>query len=118
MIVRDLRRKAKRTPGFEMGSGNVFADIGMPNPEEALAKAELARQINSILATRKLTQAKAARLLGISQPRVSDLTCGRLVKFSLEKMLDFAKRLGNDVEIRIRASKQPRLRVVLSGKVA
>jgi len=97
----------------EKGSGNVFADIGLPNPEEALAKAEIARQVNLILNTRELNQVEAGTVLGIAQPRVSDLARGRLGKFSLEKLIDFAKRLGNDVEIRILpARKKPRLKVM------
>ena len=62
----------------EEGSGNVFADIGLPNPEEALAKAEIARQVNRILAKRGLNQVQAGALLRIAQPRVSDLARGRL----------------------------------------
>jgi len=95
----------------EKGSGNVFADIGFPNPEEALAKAEIARRINHMLADRKLSQLEAGKILGIPQPRVSDLARGRLGKFSLEKLIDFARRLGNDVEIRLKPSRTPRLRV-------
>lgn len=95
----------------EVGSGNVFADIGLPNPEEALAKAEIARQVNLILSSRRLSQVKAGTILGIPQPRVSDLARGRLNKFSLEKLIDFAKRLGNDVEIRIQPSRKPRIKV-------
>lgn len=97
----------------EKGSGNVFADIGIPNPEEALAKAEIARRINHMLADRKLSQVEAGKVLGIPQPRVSDLARGRLGKFSLEKLIDFAKRMGNDVEIRLKPSRTgtPRLEV-------
>jgi predicted XRE-type DNA-binding protein len=95
----------------EEGSGNVFADIGIPNPDEALAKAEIARRINHMLADRKLSQVEAGKILGIPQPRVSDLARGRLGKFSLEKLIDFAKRLGNDVELRMTPSRTPRLRV-------
>jgi len=79
---------------FEEGSGNVFADIGLSNPEEALAKAEIARRVNRILADRGLSQMEAGTILGIPQPRVSDLARGRLGKFSLEKLLDFTKRFG------------------------
>ena len=96
----------------EKGSGNVFADIGLPNPEEALAKAEIARQVNRILVARKLSQAEAGMILGIAQPRVSDLIRGRLGRFSLDKLIDFAKRSGNDVEIRIKPSRRPRLKVL------
>jgi predicted XRE-type DNA-binding protein len=83
----------KRTT-IEPGSGNVFADIGMPNPEEALAKAEIARRINLALGALGVSQTKAGILFGLPQSRVSDLVKGRLVKFSLEKLIDFAERLG------------------------
>jgi predicted XRE-type DNA-binding protein len=95
----------------EEGSGNVFADIGLPNPEEALAKAEIARQINQRLAERGLNQVQAGVLLKIAQPRVSDLARGRLGKFSLEKLLQFARLTGIDVEIRMRPSRNPSLKV-------
>ena len=95
----------------EEGSGNVFADIGLPNPEEALAKAEIARQVNRRLAERGLNQVQAGELLKIAQPRVSDLSRGRLGKFSLEKLLQFARLTGIDVEIRMRPSSKPSLTV-------
>jgi predicted XRE-type DNA-binding protein len=96
----------------EKGSGDVFPDIGLPNPEKALAKAEIARQVNRILVARRLSQAEAGVILGIAQPRVSDLIRGRLDRFSLDKLIDFAKRSGNDVEIRIKPSRRPRLKVL------
>jgi predicted XRE-type DNA-binding protein len=89
----------------------VFADIGLPNPEEALAKAEIARQINRILMDRDLSQVQAGALLKIAQPRVSDLARGRLGKFSLEKLLQFARRAGIDIEIRMKPSNKPGLKV-------
>ena len=95
----------------EEGSGNVFADIGLPNPEEALAKAEIARQVNRILTERGLSQVQAGALLRIAQPRVSDLARGRLGKFSLEKLLQFARLAGIDVEIRMKLSSKPGLKV-------
>jgi len=95
----------------EEGSGNVFADIGLPNPEEALAKAEIARQVNRILTERGLNQVQAGVLLRIAQPRVSDLARGRLGKFSLEKLLQFARLVGIDVEIRMKPSSKPGLKV-------
>jgi predicted XRE-type DNA-binding protein len=101
----------RRRIRVEEGSGNVFADIGMPNPEEALAKAEIARQMNRILAQRGLNQVQAGELLRIAQPRVSDLARGRLGKLSLEKLLQFARLTGIDVEIRMKASSKPGLTV-------
>ncbi len=64
---------AKRKIEFEIGSGNVFRDLGLKNPEERLAKAHLAAQIMFILEERKLTQTAAAKLLGIAQPKVSNI---------------------------------------------
>ena len=89
-------------------SGNVFADLGLPEPEERLAKGQLAIEIGRILAQRKLTQQAAARLMGIDQPKVSHLLHGRLAGFSTERLLGFLTALGRDVEIVVR--KPPRSR--------
>ncbi len=64
----------------EESSGNVFADLGLPNPEQELLKAELTLQIYKVLRTRKLTQTRAGKLLGIPQPHVSDLLNGRAAR--------------------------------------
>jgi predicted XRE-type DNA-binding protein len=101
----------KRQIEHVRSSGNVFADIGVANPEEAQAKAELARQINQIIERRNLNQSQAAEILGIDQPRVSALSKGRLSVFSLEKMMQFACRLGNEVKITIRPSPYNGIRV-------
>ncbi|HEU5330363.1 MAG TPA: helix-turn-helix transcriptional regulator, partial [Thermomicrobiales bacterium] len=84
---------------YTIGSDNVFADLGIPKPEEALAKAELARQIGLIIERRRLTQVEAARLLGIDQPKVSALRQGKLKGFSTERLLRFLTALNCDVEI-------------------
>jgi predicted XRE-type DNA-binding protein len=83
-------------------SGNVFADLGLPNPEERLLKAELSILIGGIIEKRGLTQAQAAELLGINQPKVSNLLRGRLSGFSVERLLRFLLALEADVEIVIR----------------
>jgi len=83
----------------EIGSGNVFADIGLPNPEEHLAKAELASRIAEALRQRRLTQAAAADLLGIDQPKVSRLLRGYLTNFSTDRLMHFLTLLGRDVDI-------------------
>jgi predicted XRE-type DNA-binding protein len=97
-------------------SGNVFADLGLPKPEERLAKAQLALEIGRILKQRKLTQQAAAKLMGIDQPKVSHLLHGRLAGFSTERLLGFLTALGHDVEIIVRKPprrrRQGRLRVV------
>lgn len=82
-------------------SGNVFADLGFVNPEEALAKSELARQISAIIKQRKLTQKQAAEILKVDQPKISALIRGRLRSFSLERLISFLNELGQDVNIMI-----------------
>jgi predicted XRE-type DNA-binding protein len=84
---------------IEEGSGNVFADLGLPNPEERLTKADLAMQISAALRARRLTQAKAAILFGIDQPKVSRLLRGQLSGFSTERLIHFLTLLGQDVVI-------------------
>jgi predicted XRE-type DNA-binding protein len=84
------------------GSGNVFVDLGIPNPEEALAKAELAHEIARIIREGRLSQAAAAGVLGIDQPKVSALVRRRLSGFSLDRLLRFLIRLDYDVRIAIR----------------
>ncbi len=80
-------------------SGNVFADLGMPDPVEALAKAKIASRIASIIKHRHLKQTEAAELLGIDQPKVSKLIRGQLREFSLERLLSYVLKLDRDVEI-------------------
>ena len=82
-------------------SGNVFADMGMADAESRLAKAELARAIRGILRTRGLTQIEAARILGITQPDVSNLVRGKLSRFSEQKLQEFLLLLGMDVTVTI-----------------
>lgn len=82
-------------------SGNVFADLEIADAEGMLAKAELAQQIGIILQQRRLTQVQAAAILGVDQPKISALLCGRLSRFSIEKLLQFLLLLGRDVAITI-----------------
>ena len=98
----------KRKRDYVVSSGNVFADLGVPNPEEALAKAELASKIAALLRERKLTQAKAAKLLGIDQPKVSNLLRGNLTGFSLERLMRFLLLLGQDIRIAVEAAPRGR----------
>jgi len=90
------------------GSGNVFADLGFDNPEEEKLKAQLVREIRDILKRRRLTQAKAAELLGLRQPDVSTLLAGRVHKFSLERLLRCVHRLDRDVRIGIGPKRRTR----------
>lgn len=81
------------------GSGNVFRDLGLKDADELLVKAELTSQIAEIIGERKLTQAAAAKILGLKQPDVSNLLRGKLSKFSTERLMNFLTLLGRDVEI-------------------
>ncbi len=99
-----------------VGSDNIFADLGLPHPEERLAKAELASRIAAVLRHRRLTQAATAELLGIDQPKVSRLLRGYLTNFSTKRLMHFLTLLGRDVEIVVkptpRSRRQGRVRVV------
>ena len=92
---------------FEMGSGNVFADLGFQEPEEALAKARLADLIDQNLEERGLTQIQAAEILGIDQGSVSKLVNGRLDGFSQERLVRYLNTLGHDVVIMVQRAPGP-----------
>ena len=98
---------------FEQGSGNVFADLDLPNPELALAKAELVQRIRDLIAGRKLTQTKAAELLGLDQPKVSALVRGRVEGFTYDRLFRFLTALGQRVEITVRPTKEAGSRSVV-----
>jgi predicted XRE-type DNA-binding protein len=95
-------RKTRTKLEVEESSGNVFADLGLPEPEERLAKADLAIAITRDIQRRELTQQEAAELLGIAQPDVSNLKRGQLSGYSIERLTRLLNALGHDVEIRVR----------------
>lgn len=86
----------------EVSSGNVFADLGFDNPVEELLKAKLAREIRSIIKRRRLTQAKAAGLLGMKQPDISAIVTARTGKFSIDRLVRCLDRLDYKVEVIVR----------------
>ena len=88
--------------GYEMGSGNVFKDIGVPNAEEHLIKAQLVYKIDSLIKARGLKQPEAAELFGVRQPDVSKILHGEFRQFSVERLLRFLVALDQDVEIVVR----------------
>jgi predicted XRE-type DNA-binding protein len=92
---------------FTESSGNVFADLGLPDAGTRLAKAELARSVATIIQKRGLTQREAARILEIDQPKVSAITRGRLGDFSLERLLMLVNRLGMDIDIAVSPNPEP-----------
>ncbi len=94
--------KVKNKAGVVASSGNVFADLGLKNPEERQTKVRLAVAINQIIAGRRLSQTAAARRLKVNQPKVSALSNYQLEGFSVERLMNFVTALDRDVEIVIR----------------
>ncbi len=92
------------------GSGNVFADIGVADPEEELAKAQLASRIREVIRRNELTQVAAALVMEIDQPKVSALINGRLASFSSERLMRLLTRLGQDIEIVVKTTPRRRRR--------
>ena len=85
--------------GYEVGGGNVFKDIGVPNADEHLVKAQLVFKIATIMRERRLKQVEAAELFGVRQPDVSKMLRGGFRQFSVERLLRFLVALNQDVEI-------------------
>ena len=104
----------------EISSGNVFADLGIENPEEELTKAKLVWQIEQIIKKKKLTQIAAAKVMGINQPKVSALMRRKLDGFSVERLIHFLNMLGQDIDIVVRpkprSRKQAMINVYLGNK--
>jgi len=99
------RKHTERTRAsvrIEEGSGNVFRDLGVRNPDEALMKAKLAIVIGALIRDLHLTQNVVAGKLGIDQPKVSLLLRGRLREFSIERLFRFVSALEQDITITIR----------------
>ena len=94
-----------RSPGAETG-GNVFADLGLPQPEQELLKARLTLHIYRLIKARGLTQVEAGKLLGIQQPHVSALMRNRSGTFSVERLLAFLTALGQDMEITVKPTRK------------
>ena len=90
------------------GSANVFADLQVRDSGAALARADLAVSISEIIRERRLTQAEAAEILAVDQPKVSALMRGRLTGFSTDRLLRFLLLLGRDVSITIRPKRPGR----------
>jgi len=113
MTTRTPRRKARTAHGeitVTRGSGNVFADLGLPNPEVRLAKARLAILIHATIQERGLTQRAAGKLMGIDQPKVSHILRGRLNGYSTQRLMEFLTALGRDIEIVVRPAPRSRKR--------
>lgn len=96
-----MTRTKKDDLAIEPSSGNVFADLGLPDAELRLAKAELANLITHIIAKRGLTQVEAAKVMRMKQPDVSNLTRGRLKNFSQERLAACLNHLNFDIRIQV-----------------
>jgi len=88
--------------GHETGDRNVFKDIGMPNADEHLVKAQLVYKIDTIMKRRRMKQTEAAALFGVRQPDISNMLRGQFRQFSVERLLRFLVTLDQDVEIVVR----------------
>ncbi len=106
------KRAATESPLIPVteSSGNIFADLGVAEPEEELTKAQLASHIRHAITRRRLTQLQAASLMGLDQPKVSALMNGRLAGFSNDRLMRFLAALGQDVEIVVKAKSRGRPR--------
>lgn len=93
---------ARKTETIEVGTGDVFKDLGFADAEERKLRTQLAMRLNDLLKERKLTQVAAANIFGIPQPHVSELRNYKLSRFSSERLLHFITQLDRDVEIVIR----------------
>ena len=101
-----MAKQAKSVNKVVASSGNVFADLGLPNPEQELLKARLTLQIHKIVKARGLTQTQAGQLLGIKQPHVSALMRNRAGNFSIGRLIEFLTALGQDVEITVKPTRK------------
>jgi predicted XRE-type DNA-binding protein len=90
----------------QKSSGNIFADLGLPNPEQELLKAQLTLQIYKIIKQRGLTQVRAGEMLGVKQPHVSALMRNRAGNFSVGRLIEFLTALGQDVQITVKPTRK------------
>ncbi|MPZ41672.1 MAG: XRE family transcriptional regulator [Rhizobiales bacterium] len=105
-MVRTRKERIKVTPS----SGNVFADMGLPEPEKELTRAQLAAFVERTVKRRRLSLAKAAALMAIDQPKVSALLDGRLRDLSSDRLMRLLMRLGQDIEITVKPKPRSRAR--------
>lgn len=103
---------------YTVGSGNVFKDLGFPNAEEMLAKAELAHQINRTIKDRNLTQKQAARIAGTSQAKISDVVRGNLGQFTIDRLIKMLMAFDQDVRIELMPKPRSRARAIMTVATA
>lgn len=105
-----MKAKAKKKGGragqIIVGGENVFADLGLPNPQRELLKARLTLQIYTILKDTNMSQTEVAKILGVQQPQVSLLMRNRAGNFSVARLMEFLTALRHDVEITVRPTRK------------
>lgn len=109
-----MANRQTKAVSSERGSGTVFVELGLPDADELDTKLQLAVAINRVLHSRRLTQASAAKVLSINQPKISALKHYKLEGFSVERLMSFLTALGSDIEIRIHT---PRRRSSSPGRI-
>lgn len=104
----------KSQADYVVSSGNIFKDLGLPNPELENIKAQLAFEIFKIIKHRKLTQSEIGQILGVGQPEISKLKNGLYHRFSLERLFNFLNLLHYNVDIKLSIARgsQPHQRVI------
>ncbi len=100
------------------GTNNVFADMGLPNPGEAYAKAQLAYALRRVITERGLNQREAAVIAGVKQPQISDVTRGRLAGFSMDRLTTILNRFDQDVDITVRPKRGDVARTAVVSELA
>lgn len=96
-----------RKSQIEAGSGNIFADIGLPDAGPHFLKAQIVSEIYRLATAKKLTQAQIGKRLGISQPEVSRMFKGHFREYSIERLMEFLTNFDRDVQIVVRPHKKP-----------
>ncbi len=108
------KKTVEQDMDYEVGSDNIFSDLGLENAEEELLKSDLTAEISSLIKRKKLTQAQTAKILGVDQPRISSLLRGRFDLFSIEMLMHFLTFLGQDIQIVVKPKPRNRKRAHLS----
>jgi predicted XRE-type DNA-binding protein len=99
--AKTMKNTTKKKVNVTASVGNVFTDLMLPEAEDRLLKAQLALKIHQLIDQKEMTQAEIAPLIGLDQPKVSNLMRGRLAGFSVERLFGILNRLGHNVEVRI-----------------
>ena len=101
-LAADIRASLREVPAHDIGSGNIFADLGLPDADELLLKAQIVVALRRLITARKLTQTEAAKRIGIGQPDLSNVLRGRFRGYSTERLMRMLTTFDQDIEITVR----------------